>query len=410
MSLASHALVWLVCTLAGGAAFAEAPPGGLRPFRIQSVSGQVVARLPFEQGWRQVKTDTKLATGTLVEVEEGAQIAFDYSKPGPKADGDRVLISINSPTVARFDRDLLRDVKISSQFLEPPEEDLTEAVSVESPIIGRLREAWRKFVASVRSDKGGQSKDKDIEEKHKSGTIDILRPTADGMVAAGNPSSGVRIVWRTVGVQGITYNLKVWPVDAAEPTTPTAQTQESEFVVKPRKFGRYHVSVWTPTGDWQSPIVTFDLVEEGMPGSGSTEAATVSNEITLQIPPDNFTVSDGSLPFYLDCTWRDQHGNTQLITYEVVVRDDTDKISARISTRRQSARLYLPVRGAYSWQVKAVGPGPTLGTRIFRTSAKRFFTLEDNSVASVSHKMLGPRLETMLGSPGRSVLLLERGL
>jgi hypothetical protein len=393
----------------------EAP----RPFRIRQVSGSVVARLPFDTKWRRVKEGQSLPEGALLQVESDSRVAFDYPAAASRGAKDRVLISIKAPIVARFDRGLLRDVKVESQFVEPPPESTTFLKPETGKVVGHLRQAWEKFIATVRSDQDADGASKDIEEKRVTGTIDILRPAAGGVVGTANPTSGLSVVWRPIGESGAVYNLKVWPADSPEPSEATAQTTSTEHVVKPTRYGRYYVSVWTPSGDWQSPLVAFELVPETMAfatGAGAGGRGAAEGELVLVTPPDHLVVKDGALPYYLDCSWRD-YGAAELegaISYEVIVRDAaTDVVRARISTPRTEARLFLPVRGSYGWQVRAVQTigAATRGKRT-RSSSKRFFSLEEHvaGVAQVSQVALRKQLAELLTLPGRSVLLFERGL
>lgn len=396
--------------MVGNGATAAAKSAPADTFRIKKVEGQVWTRRPFDVAWRPVKVGQQVKLGTLLQVGMRSKVGFDYLPPkiaGEKQ--ERVLVSVKTPLVVRLDRDLLRTTKVSSQFLEPPAADTAPDSANGAPLVGQLRQAWQKFVASVTSDAAAEKTANAIEERRKSGKIDILRPAIDSLVGTNSPASGVLVVWRGVKDPTEVYNLKVWHVDDQEPRDPIAQTRSTEFLVKLNRLGRHHISVSTASGKWRSAVSSFDLVTVGG-GLNGYSYAKVIDDLQLKLPPDNFLVSGAPLPFYLDCSWTDALGMSGTTLYEVLVRDESRRVRARLSTRQQSARIFLPVAGAYTWQVKAVQGGRGGELLTFRTSAERNLTLESKPMASAGTGTLGQRLQAMLKTPGNRVLMLEHGL
>ncbi len=383
-----------------------------RRFHIKTVSGPVDMRFPFEAVWHPILQGQSIPAGVMLSVGEDARIGFDYPKPGALRESDRLLVNINAPIVARLGDDLIRKVKVTSQFLD------RKAAGGAAPaggLVSQLRETWEKYLAVTRNDGKGESAGikKDMEARHNAGAIAILRPAPDSLVMAPTPTSGVHVVWRPVKGTRVEYGLKVWLADQAEPAVPTARTESSDYLVKPSRFGRYHASVASEDGEWQSPVITFDFASSSSTplaamGSGSRDE-TSPVDLALVSPPDNLIVQDAKAPYYFDFAWVD-HGAAATTTYQVIVRDERDVVRASMKTLVPSAQVYLPAAGVYTWQVLAISAPGGPGSRRVKTSVRRSLSLESPGTPGHPATPLPRRLAQLLATPGKRVLQLESGL
>lgn len=387
-------------------------------YMVREAKGEVLIKQPFSSRWLPARVGMVLPKETLLMVSAHSRVTLALTDGKHGGRGDGVMVSINTPIVARLDQQLWRQTKVTSQFLEDQTTDVESQTlaQTDESTLQQLRGAWVKVLALSRKEAPAEqlAKKREFEERRASRSISIVYPLADDRLAGSPPFTEIRVIWKPVPQKGVLYTVKFWHADEDPPAVPTGSTEGHQFVISPPAYGRYHLIVSTSDGVWQSKPLRFSIVSpEGVSGLGTPDKAkTDFVPLALRNPPDRMTVVGARLPYPIAFVWDVPPGMNDAV-YEVTVRDPDNKIVARSQVRDTQVDLGLTKAGSYNWQVIANQTDAREGVVRTATSDRRFFRVEDGTPKKGSppaRVALGPQLKAMFATPGRKVLVLEGGL
>jgi hypothetical protein len=356
---------------AAGIALAVAVmPFGLRAeakrpaiYRAQRVHGVVLARFPHATGWYPVRDGSDLFEGQMIQVTNGGSVtlAERFRRASGAFTGDRSQLTLTQPIVARLSADLLREVRVSTFFVDQvPTAPKGKAPITDIPL--DLADAWERFAAVLTGTPPPQVPLAELSELERQGMamgvsakkLRLLTPVTNSLVQSAAWPAETKVAWaRPIGAPR-RYLLYVWKAGAAR-GAPQATTRKEFFTIKIAQPGSYFVQVTTTDGAWQSPAhaihaLTIESLEKQVDAHRQPVRLF---DLSLAFPPDRFFQVQGqSAPATTLFAWKSASAapGTHFV---LKVTKDSGAVVSETRTEGQSALLKL-VPGRYLWSVTCV--------------------------------------------------------
>lgn len=331
---------------------------------LEDSTGSVLVRGPFSSVWLSPEKGDKIPEGHLLQTLEGAVAKLRYLPADGSIEslGGSLTLRIDSPIVVRLDRDILRRVTVSTNFVEklPALDASYRALQAED---FSLKSAWSKVTAAgqaglSRAGFGSSSESSSKEEKGVQSSVEgrkisILTPYTGQKFSAVNLPQEILIKWKEVGARDIAYRVYFWRSSRQRPA-PVGLTRHNEFTVALPVVGKYLLQVTSEDGVWQSEVHSIVLMQ-GVGGQFSSDMVSGpgSKDLVLNIlyPSESFEVLSKTEKVVDFFRW-DKVEDGRDWYYQWVLQGKNGVEVRRITTSESVVRQEIPA-GEYLWHVEA---------------------------------------------------------
>jgi hypothetical protein len=304
----------------------------------------------------------------LIQVTAGAAVTFE-ERSAKRVAGmgrDRAQITLTKPIVARLSKDILREVKVSTLFIETPPVNAASIDKVEDEPLS-LSHAWEKVAALVTNIPPPDAPPPDLKELERQGMalgisakrLRLLAPAMNTVVLGEEWPVEVKVVWMrpTVASTNMRFHVYAWPAGSAR-SAPAAETRQDFYTVRLRRPGAYFVQVTSSDGAWQSMAHSVHAAEPAERATAKRGRAAqvfdASEIVPLESPPDHFMVVGRSAPEAITFAWS-PHTPVGEAAFELSIANaDTGKEVRRHKVTAYQVTIPLPP-GRYLWSVGQVG-------------------------------------------------------
>jgi hypothetical protein len=335
------------------------------PFYIlEDSTGTILVRGPYSTVWLSPEKGDKIPEGHLLQTLDGAIAKLRYvpSNGSGEALGGSLTLKIDTPIVVRLDRDILRRVAVSTNFVEKlPALDATYRELQEEDF--SLKSAWSKVTAAGQaglaraglgsSSEGNSKEEKGVQSSVEGRKINILTPYTGQKFSSLNLPHEILIKWKDVDTRDIAYRVYFWRSSRQRPP-PVGLTRRNQFTVALPVLGKYLLQVTSEDGVWQSEVHSIVLMQ-GVGGQFRSNVVSASDSMDLGLailyPSESFEVltrGEKAVDFF---RW-DKLLDGREWNYQWVLRGKNGVELRRISTSESFVRQEIPA-GEYLWHVEA---------------------------------------------------------
>lgn len=356
-------LVFLICLTS----YSNATPAVSNrtgPFYIlEDSAGSVLVRGPLSSVWLRPEKDDRIPEGYLLQTLEGAVAKLRYvpSDGSVESFGGSLTLTIDTPIVVRLDRDILRRVNVSTNFVEK----LPAIDASYRELQGEdfsLKSAWSKVTAAgqaglsragLGSSEGRSEEGKGVQSSVQGKKINILTPYNGQKFSAVNVPHEILIKWKEVDAKDIAYRVYFWRSSRQRPS-PVGLTHRNQFTVALPVVGKYLLQVTSEDGVWQSEVHSILLMQGiGLQFKADVVSAPASIDLGLNIqyPSESFEVLSKGGKVVDFFRW-DKVSDGREWYYNWVLQGKNGVELRRISTSQSIIRQEIPA-GEYLWHVEA---------------------------------------------------------
>lgn len=375
-------------------------------YKIRNVQGVVLTRAPTSARWLLVRKGASLVEGQLIQVTKGASVTIEEQSTRKVAgvEKDRVQLTLTKPIVTRMSRDLLRQIRLSTFFVDRATSPSTTLPEIAAPPL-TLMDAWERLAAMVANIPPPDMPPATLAELERQGIalgvsakkIHIISPSSNTVVQATDWPAEVRVVWAKPPSSVMRFHVYAWRAGSPR-GSPVGETRQDFYTVRIQRPGTHFIQITSADGTWQSMAVALHavapmdrkVVDASAKSSGNIE---VTEALALRYPPNGYVLASQASPARLNLVW-DLEMPWRDASFEVSIKDASGKDVQKIVTRDSEARLSLRP-GRYSWSVAVAGSK-------FRSVTRRFEVM--NPEASKTKEQRRQILRTLISS-GQDVTL-----
>ncbi len=391
-----HTLLIMLSALFSGGSFDVAQSATPTVFKVLKVEGSVLTRAATSARWYQVREGRFLPEGQLIQVTANASITVEnrYNLKAAGVGADRLQLTLTKPIVTRLSSDLLREVKLSTFFVDQVNAVAPPTAEIFPPPL-TLKEAWTKLVAMVSNIPPPDLPQISLAELERQGMalgasakrIRLFAPTANSVVQSAEWPLEVKMVWDNPKRAPMKFYIYTWPSNSPRPA-PVAATRQDFHSIKIPRPGTYFVQVMSDDGIWQSDAVAIHALVplDQNVAAGGVNASELKSKaaLTLRYPPDQFVVASQRSPLAMTVSWNFETSGPNPF-FEASVKDSLGKLVRVIKTKATEASINLDP-GRYVWSVAVVGTN-------FRTTNRQFEILRpEESSSTIRRRQLVRRL------------------
>jgi len=332
-------------------------------FWAHHVEGVVLTRGQNSPQWHRVKEGTKLPEGQLIQITDGAAVTIEERGADDDSGlkGDRVQLTLTKPIVTRVTSDLLRQVKLSSIFVNQRSSPrLSTQPASEIPLT--LHDAWQRTAALISGIPKEATPIPNMVELENQGMalalsakkLQILSPVTNSLVEAKEWPSELKVTWLTPPGVPRKYLVYVWKTGTTR-GAPQAETRGDNFALQLGEPGTYYIQVASTDGVWLSPAhVVYALTPtEALTGGDATVEQRPIASLMPRYPPDHFVVSSRTPRVAITFAWTSEARGYEASSV-LRIRSESGSTVREVQTRIEEADVSLPP-GTYVWTVSPAG-------------------------------------------------------
>jgi hypothetical protein len=358
-------------------------------YRIRKVQGVVLTRTPTSARWLAVREGTIILEDQIIQVTKDASVTIEEhtSRKAAGMDKDRFQITLMKPIVTRLTRDLLRQVHLSTFFVERPAIPTAPAGKEVKDVAASLNEAWERLVAMVTSIPPAEAPPPDLRDLERQGMalavsakkIHIVSPSMNTVVQSSDWPTELKVIWtKPKPAPSMRYFIYAWSA-GTQRGSPVGETREDFHTIKLQRAGTYFVQVISVDGAWQSTAQAIHAVAplgQSMPRSAQEPVVQkISESLLLRYPPDGFVLASQASPTAMTLHW-EAPATWKTPDFEIKVADDSGNVVQLL--RSQTKEVTLDLRpGRFVWSVTLLGSNIRSVQRRFEIVSPELSTTRD---------------------------------
>jgi hypothetical protein len=353
---------------------------------VEDFTGSVLLRGPYSPVWESPEKGDRIPEGYLLQTLDGsiAKLRYVPKDRSIASLGGSLTLRIDTPIVVRLDRDILRQVAVSTNFVEklPALDAKFSALEAED---FTLQSAWSKVTAAAQAglSQAGLGSSADDNSKDKKGVqssvegrkIIILTPYPGQKFRAVNLPQEILVKWKAVDAKDVAYRVYFWRSSRKRPP-PVGLSRRNQFTVVLPMVGKYQLQITSEDGLWQSEVHSIELID-GTGGQfarvGDNVSGSVDSGLNLLYPSESFEVlstGDKVVDFF---RWEMVPDGREW-QYEWVLQRKNGVELRRLTTSESFVRQKIPA-GEYLWYVEAIvrnQPSPNSNFGSVLSSANKY--------------------------------------